>query len=103
MLWVLVVAAILIFWLVGVDRPRLKMEFKDGELLKVKGHLPATFKHNCLDIAHRQPFSGLIKVYSTRSGAKLTFSKTIPNKIQQRIRNVFPHQGFKNDSSKKSA
>ncbi|BCL69654.1 conserved hypothetical protein [Vibrio nigripulchritudo MADA3029] len=103
MLWLLLVAAVVIFWLVGVDRPKLKMEFKDGELSSHKGHLPAGFKHNCLEIAHKNPFSGVIKVYTTRNGARLTFTKSIPNKIQQRIRNVFPHQGFKNDSSKKSA
>lgn len=103
MLWVILVAAIVIFWLVAVDRPRLKMVFKDGQIDKVKGHLPATFKHNCQEIGHRQPFSGELKVYSTRTGAKLVFSKGVPSKIQQRIRNVFPHQGFKNNKSKKTA
>ncbi|PKF78046.1 DUF3634 domain-containing protein [Vibrio sp. vnigr-6D03] len=103
MLWLLLVAAIAIFWLIGVDRPKLKAEFRDGELATYKGHFPAGFKHNCLEIGHKTPFSGVVKVYSTRNGARLTFSKSIPSKVQQRIRNVFPHQGFKNDSSKKSA
>ncbi|HBK7584000.1 TPA: DUF3634 family protein, partial [Vibrio cholerae] len=38
-------------------------------------------------------------VYQQRTGAKLAFSKQVPKKIQQRIRNVFPHQGFTRQSS----
>lgn len=102
MLYVVLIGALLIFWLVGIDRPKLKLEFKDGELIKHKGNLPPAFGHSCKEIAHKNPFSGIVKVYMTRAGAKLKFSKSIPNKIQQRIRNVFPHQGFKSHGKKKA-
>ncbi|MFC1237449.1 DUF3634 family protein [Vibrio sp. F74] len=102
MLYVVLVGALLVFWLVAIDRPKLKMEFKDGELISHKGELPHGFGHSCKEIAHKSPFSGTIKVYMTRSGAKLTFSKGISNKVQQRIRNVFPHQGFKSHGKKKA-
>ncbi len=96
MLYVILVAAIIIFWLVAIDRPILVVSFKDGHLVR---HFPPTFKHNLIDIAQHEPFSGEIKVYQQRTGAKLAFSKQVPKKIQQRIRNVFPHQGFTRQSS----
>ncbi len=102
MLYVVIVGALVVFWLVAVDRPSLKMDFKDGELTKHKGHLPSGFGHSCREIGKKYPFDGTVKVYMTRSGAKLTFSKGISHKIQQRIRNVFPHQGFKSKGTKKA-
>ncbi|UPQ86783.1 DUF3634 family protein [Vibrio sinaloensis] len=95
MLYVVLIAAALIFWLVAVDRPVLKAVFSQGKLTQEKGHFPPSFKHNVLEIAERTPFSGELKVYQQRAGTKLVFSKQVPKKVQQRIRNVFPHQGFK--------
>ncbi|WCE31097.1 DUF3634 family protein [Vibrio sp. SCSIO 43137] len=102
MMYVIIAGALVIFWLVAIDRPVLKMEFKDGELIKHKGNMPHGFSHNCREIGHKTPFSGTVKVYMTRSGPKLKFSKGISNKIQQRIRNVFPHQGFTSKGNKKA-
>ncbi len=100
MLYVILIAAAVIFWLVAVDRPVLKVTVKDGSLSKVKGHFPPTFKHNVTEIAEVTPFSGDIKVYQQRTGMKLVFSNDVPKKVQQRIRNVFPHQGFKTQGGK---
>ena len=102
MLYVITVAALLILWLVAVDRPVLKLIFKDGALERTQGNLPHSFGHSCKEIGKKNPFSGTVKVYMTRSGAKLTFSKTVPNKTQQRIRNVFPHQGFSSKGNKRA-
>ena len=102
MLYVITVAALLILWLVAVDRPVLKLVFKDGELERSQGNLPQAFGHHCKEIGRRNPFSGTVKVYMTRTGAKLKFSKTVPNKTQQRIRNVFPHQGFKSKGNRRA-
>lgn len=99
MLYVILVAAIIIFWLVAVDRPVLVVTFKDGHIMKSKGLFPHTFKHNLVDIAQHEPFSGQLKVYQQRTGAKLTFTNQVPKKVQQRIRNVFPHQGFTHHNS----
>jgi len=52
---------------------------------------------------YKTPFDGEMKVYSLRTGAKLVFNKQVPKKVQQRIRNVFPHQGFKSSKGKKHA
>ncbi|MDA0147534.1 DUF3634 family protein [Vibrio sp. LaRot3] len=102
MVYVLVIAAIVIFWLVAIDRPVLKVSFKQGEIDKVKGHFPAKFRQNVTEICAKQAFDGELKVYMLRTGPKLVFSNQTPKKIQQRIRNVFPHQGFTSKGSKKA-
>ncbi|KII75855.1 DUF3634 family protein [Vibrio renipiscarius] len=102
MIYVVIIAAILIFWLVAIDRPTLKVSFKAGHIESCKGHFPAKFKHNVLEIAENQPFDGEFKVYRQRTGHKLSFSKSVPKKVQQRIRNVFPHQGFASKGNKKA-
>ncbi len=102
MLYVVIVAAAVVFWLVAVDRPVLKVKFSEGKISQEKGHFPPTFRHNVADIAERTPFSGELKVYQQRTGVKLVMSKEVPKKVQQRIRNVFPHQGFKSSGKKKS-
>ncbi|EGU39500.1 hypothetical protein VII00023_10214 [Vibrio ichthyoenteri ATCC 700023] len=102
MVYVVILAAIIIFWLVAFDRPILKVTFKSGHIEKSKGHFPAKFHHNVVEIAEKLPFDGELKVYRQRSGHKLTFSKSVPKKVQQRIRNVFPHQGFAPKGNKKA-
>lgn len=102
MLYVVIIAAVLIFWLVILDRPTLKVSFKDGHIERCKGHFPAKFRQNVLEIAEKLPFDGEIKVYRQRTGHKLSFSKSVPKKVQQRIRNVFPHQGFASKGNKKA-
>lgn len=102
MLYVVLIAAAVVFWLVAIDRPVLKVTFSDGKIAQEKGHFPPTFRHNVVDIAERTPFSGELKVYQQRTGVKLVMSKAIPKKVQQRIRNVFPHQGFKSSGKKKA-
>ncbi|MDF2152151.1 DUF3634 family protein [Vibrio sp. CAU 1672] len=103
MLYVILIAAVLIFWLIAVDRPVLKVAFEKGQIAKVRGHMPPSFKHNLQDIGERNPFDGEFKVYSQRTGMRLAFSKQVPKKVQQRIRNVFPHQGFQASKNKKQA
>ena len=103
MFYVILLAAGIIFWLTLADRPVLNVMVKSGHIVKIKGHIPPSFKHNLQDIAEHQPFDGQIKVYSQRRGMHLQFSKTVPKKVQQRIRNVFPHQGFKSHKNQKRA
>ncbi|MBD1564469.1 DUF3634 family protein [Vibrio sp. SA48] len=100
MLYVIIIAAVVIFWLVAVDRPVLKVKFKDGAIIQSKGHFPPSFKHNISEIGDVTAFDGELKVYQQRTGMKLVFSKQVPKKIQQRIRNVFPHQGFTSKESR---
>ncbi|CAH6879366.1 conserved hypothetical protein [Vibrio chagasii] len=102
MMYVILIGAVLVFWLVAVDRPVLKIKFNDGAIEQVKGHLPPSFKHNLQEIGHNNAFKGELKVYAKRSGYNLKFTKGVPKNVQQRIRNVFPHNGFKSKGSKKA-
>ncbi|MGF1726394.1 DUF3634 family protein [Photobacterium nomapromontoriensis] len=88
-----IVLAIVVFILVFKDRPIIVLTFEDGKLTKQKGDIPNGFLIGCKDIAHKQPFSGQVKVYKNRFVTKLTFSKTVPSKVKQRINNVYPHTG----------
>ncbi|OOE43624.1 MULTISPECIES: DUF3634 family protein [Salinivibrio] len=79
-----------------IDRPLIVIAFKDGQLVRHKGKVPKGFLHDCQDIAKRHPFTGTVKVYSNRfKPAKVVMSRSVDNRIQQRIKNVFPHQSFK--------
>ncbi|MGF1704003.1 DUF3634 family protein [Photobacterium makurazakiensis] len=89
----LIVLAIFVFFLVFKDRPIMVLTFEEGKLTNSKGDIPNGFLMGCKDIAHKQPFSGKIKVYKNRFATKLVFSKSVPGKVKQRIHNVFPHAG----------
>ncbi|USH01012.1 DUF3634 family protein [Grimontia kaedaensis] len=92
----LAVSFIALFAYLLVDRPIILIKFKDGQLVNKKGKIPHGFLHDCEEINKRTPFSGTIKVYRNRfNPAKLVLSKDIDHKVQQRIRNVFPHKSFK--------
>ncbi|MBV7296848.1 DUF3634 family protein [Enterovibrio paralichthyis] len=87
---------IALFVFIAIDRPILLIKFKDGQIVKKKGKIPQGFLHDCTEISKRTPFSGTVKVYRNRfKPAKLVLSRDIDHKVQQRIRNVFPHKSFK--------
>ena len=102
MLTLLFITCTIIFWLDFIDRPVDKIKIQEGKIVTCKGHIPHGFKKNLMEIGEKETFSGTIKVYMVRSGAKLLFTRDIPKPVQQRIRNVFPHQGFKSKGKKRS-
>lgn len=101
MLYLLVVAAIGVFWLVGLDRPALKVTFKQGLITQSKGVFPPAFKQHILGFTENHAFDGQMKVYHKPSGVKVVFSQQVPKKVQQHIRHGLPQQGFK--TSKKAS
>lgn len=101
MMYVIVIAAAVIFWLLVLDRPVLYVNFKDGQMAKVKGHLPVSLKHNLTEIGHHSPFNGSLKAYQRREGIRLKFSPSVPKNTQQRIRNVFPFSNLKKSDAGK--
>ncbi|CAM3836769.1 hypothetical protein VA7868_02326 [Vibrio aerogenes CECT 7868] len=103
MIYVIISAALVIFWLLVVDRPVLYIQFKDHELAKVKGHLPPALKHNLSEICASTDFSGSMKAYQRSERIKLVFSSSVPKSVQQRIRNVFPFNSFNDKTAKKRA
>ncbi|PSW06281.1 DUF3634 family protein [Photobacterium lipolyticum] len=88
-----ILLAIAVAFLVFKDRPVMVLKFDNGELTHSKGSIPNGFLTGCKDIAHKQPFSGQVKVYKNRFTTKLVYSKSVPSKVKQRIHNIFPHSG----------
>ncbi|OEE65786.1 hypothetical protein A1OO_08220 [Enterovibrio norvegicus FF-33] len=87
---------IALFVFIAIDRPILLIKFKDGEIIKTRGKIPHGLLHDCAEIAKRNPITGTVEVYRNRfKPVKLVISKSIDNKAQQRIRNVFPYKSFK--------
>ncbi|QUJ68820.1 DUF3634 family protein [Photobacterium sp. GJ3] len=97
----LVAVAVLI--LVFKDRPVMVLQFEQGQLKQTKGNIPTGFLNGCKDIAHREPFTGKIKVYKNRFTTKLVFSKSVPAKVKQKIHNVFPFAVSNRKTGKKQA
>lgn len=92
----LALSFVALFVFIAIDRPILLIKFKDGHIVKKQGKIPQGFLHDCAEISKRTPFSGTVKVYRNRfKPVKLVLSKDIDQKVQQRIRNIFPHKSFK--------
>ena len=68
MMYVILIGAALVFWLVAIDRPVLKVTFEKGRIAQFKGHMPPSFKHNLQEIGRNQSFDGELKVYAKTLG-----------------------------------
>ncbi|WP_261817364.1 DUF3634 family protein [Vibrio gallicus] len=90
MLYVIVIAAILIFGIILYDKPLASYVFKQGNLTKSQGAVDKQFVLKSKEIARKQPFSGTVKVYKTRKQYKVKFSKSIPNKVRHALREQLP-------------
>lgn len=90
MLYVILIAAILIFAVVFYDKPLATYVFKDGELVTDKGETDKQFINRSKEIARKNPFSGTVKVYKRRKQYSAKFSKSIPNKIRHSLREQLP-------------
>lgn len=93
----LIIVLVVACWIAAQEKPLLHVKFKGGVIVWSKGHFPQMFKHNVIEIGEIVPFDGELKVYRKKSGPMLKFSKFVPQKVKQRINNVFPHQGFISD------
>ncbi|CAM4255217.1 DUF3634 family protein [Vibrio neonatus] len=91
MLYVILVAAALIFAIILYDKPKMKLVFKDGEVSSHSAGIDKTFLHRCKDIAKQHPFNGTVKIYKTRKQFRVKFSKNVPNKTRHILRNALPN------------
>nr|WP_086938591.1 DUF3634 family protein [Thaumasiovibrio occultus] len=91
-MWYLLILVVVVCAFIFIDRPIILLKFEQGRITKSKGPIPKGFLTDCQDIGKKMPFDGVVKVYKNRFSTKLVFSKGIPSKVKQRIRNVFPHQ-----------
>jgi hypothetical protein len=89
--------------LVIVKRPIASLHFVEGQLTTQSGTLTLGFINDVKDIASRSHLTGTIKVVKYKGSHALRFSHQIPENIQQRIRNIYPHNNPNNptDSNKR--
>ncbi|MFA0027721.1 hypothetical protein BCS96_14395 [Vibrio breoganii] len=90
MLYVILIAAALIFAIVLYDKPKMKLTFKEGEVSSHIGQVDKSFLHKCKDIARKNPFNGTMKVYKSREQYRVKFSKGVPNKTRHILRSALP-------------
>ncbi|CAM2943974.1 DUF3634 family protein [Vibrio rarus] len=88
MLYVILLAAILIFAIVLYDKPFMKIQFKQGDVSAYSGHVDKDFLHQCKSIVKGNPFDGTVKVYRSRKQYRMKFSKGIPNKTRHILRSA---------------
>ncbi|CAH0533482.1 hypothetical protein VST7929_01352 [Vibrio stylophorae] len=103
MIWYVLIATLVIFGYLLYDRPVLKLTYRDGQRVGIKGSDYAGFVKDCDAIAEKKPFSGVVRVYRTRVNIKLAFSKGISSQMRQRIHNVFPFPSSNNKQKKRRA
>lgn len=99
MLYVILIAAALIFAIILYDKPLAKLKFKDGQLDSHQGNVDKQFLIRTKEIARKQPFSGIIKIYKSKKQYRVKFSKSVPNKLRHELRNILP--GSKPHSKKR--
>ncbi|OBT12192.1 hypothetical protein A9264_03395 [Vibrio sp. UCD-FRSSP16_10] len=90
MLYVILVAAALIFAIVLYDKPKMKLVFKQGQVSSHSGSVDKAFLHKCEDIVRKQPFEGTLKVYQSQNQYRMKFSKGVPNKTRHILRSALP-------------
>jgi hypothetical protein len=73
------------------NRSVFRLRFNNGKLEGQSGQVPAVFLNDVKDIATRSSLTGTIKAVKSRGSERLCFDQTIPENIQQRIRNIFPY------------
>lgn len=101
MLFVLILCLIMM-WLVFNYRTSSSIKFSNGKIVKESGKFPPGFRAGLSDIAQRSNMTGTVWVRRKNGQAVVKFSSSIPDNIQQRIRNVFPYNELgKNLSSNK--
>lgn len=89
MLFVLVLV-LAIVWLMFNYQTSVSVKFSNGKVIKQSGKFPAGFKADLFDIAQRSNMTGIVRLKNKNGQAMVQFSSSIPDNIQQRIRNVFP-------------
>jgi hypothetical protein len=85
------VITLIVIWLVLASQSVMKIKLVEGSIVKLHGKIPTPFKYDLSEIAQRSNLTGTIRVTRRCGQLKLHFSSSIPDNIQQRIRNVFQY------------
>jgi hypothetical protein len=100
MAWLsLLVAIALIWWLMTLGRGALfEIRLAPGKVLVKRGTVPAHFLAQAKQILHQDPVRGRILGQRDGGGVRLVFSRSIPEPVAQRLRNVFPYGDYRSSS-----
>lgn len=97
MAWLsLVVAIALIWWLMKLGRGALfEIRLAPGKVLVKRGSVSARFLAQAKQILQQDPVRGRILGQRDGNGVKLVFSRSIPEPVAQRLRNIFPYGDYR--------
>lgn len=97
MAWLsLLVAIALIWWLMKLGRGALfEIRLQPGKLVVKRGSVPPRFLAQAKQILQQDPVRGRILGQRDGNGVRLVFSRSIPEPVAQRLRNVFPYADYR--------
>ncbi|WP_310596675.1 DUF3634 family protein [Aeromonas aquatica] len=97
MAWLsLLVAIALIWWLMKLGRGALfEIRLQPGKLVVKRGSVPPRFLAQAKQILLQDPVRGRILGQRDGNGVRLVFSRSIPEPVAQRLRNVFPYADYR--------
>lgn len=97
MAWLsLVVAIALIWWLMKLGRGALfEIRLAPGKVVVKRGSVSPHFLAQVKQILRQDPVRGRILGQRDGGGVRLVFSRSIPEPVAQRLRNVFPYGDYR--------
>lgn len=97
MAWLsLLVAIALIWWLMKLGRGAVfEIRLQPGKLVVKRGSVPPRFLAQAKQILQQDPVRGRILGQRDGNGVRLVFSRSIPEPVAQRLRNVFPYADYR--------
>lgn len=97
MAWLsLLVAVALIWWLMKLGRGALfEIRLQPGKVVVKRGKVSPAFIEHAKQILRHETVRGRILGQRDGDGVKLIFSRSIPEPVAQRFRNVFPYADYR--------
>ena len=97
MAWLsLLVAVALIGWLMILGRGALfEIRLAPGKVQVKRGSVPPRFLAQAKQILQQEPVRGRILGQRDGNGVRLVFSRSIPEPVAQRFRNIFPYGDYR--------
>ncbi|MBV7436776.1 Protein of uncharacterised function (DUF3634) [Aeromonas encheleia] len=97
MAWLsLLVAIALIWWLMKLGRGALfEIRLQPGKVQLKRGAVSPRFLAQAKQILQQDPVRGRILGQRDDNGVRLVFSRSIPEPVAQRLRNIFPYGDYR--------
>ncbi|MCS3832984.1 hypothetical protein HNP10_001722 [Aeromonas veronii] len=101
MAWISLIAAIaLIWWLMKLGRGALfEIRLAPGKVMVKQGKVSPAFIEHAKQILRHDTVRGRIVGQRDGDGVKLIFSRSIPEPVAQRFRNIFPYGDYRQSTA----